>query len=116
MQITVVTLALKDQVVAMIQDLNGNHVIQKCLNHLKDGDAQFIFDSVAKNCIKVGSHRHGTCVIQRCVDHAQGPQKRQLIAAITANALPLAEDPFGNYVIQYICTFVSARLLYATFY
>jgi hypothetical protein len=28
--------ALRDQVVDLVQDLNGNHVIQKCLNHLSD--------------------------------------------------------------------------------
>lgn len=32
--------ALKDRVVDLIQDLNGNHVIQKCLNRLVPEDAQ----------------------------------------------------------------------------
>ena len=32
--------ALKDRVVELIQDLNGNHVIQKCLNRLTPQDAQ----------------------------------------------------------------------------
>ena len=32
--------ALSDQVVELIQDLNGNHVIQKCLNRLSAQDAQ----------------------------------------------------------------------------
>lgn len=32
--------ALKDRVVELIQDLNGNHVIQKCLNRLSSQDAQ----------------------------------------------------------------------------
>lgn len=86
----------------MIQDLNGNHVIQKCLNRLSSLDSQFIFDAVAANCVVVGTHRHGCCVIQRCIDHATGDQKTQLIAAITACSHPLVQDPFGNYVLQYI--------------
>ncbi len=32
--------ALQDKVVDLIQDLNGNHVIQKCLNRLSPEDAQ----------------------------------------------------------------------------
>lgn len=94
--------ALGGQVVDLIQDLNGNHVIQKCLNHLKSEDAQFIFDAVGQHCITVGTHRHGCCVLQRCIDHASGFQKVQLIRQITNNSFQLVQDPFGNYVVQYI--------------
>jgi len=44
---------LKGNVVALIQDLNGNHVIQKCLNKMEPNDNQFIYDAVAQNCIQV---------------------------------------------------------------
>lgn len=101
-QTTIIIHALKDDVVALIQDLNGNHVIQKCLNHLSSQDAQFIFDAVGANCVTVGTHRHGCCVLQRCVDHASGPQKGALINHIIGNAFSLVQDPFGNYVVQYI--------------
>lgn len=94
--------ALRYKVVMLIQDLNGNHVIQKCLNHLKSADAQFIFDAVGANCVTVGTHRHGCCVLQRCIDHATGLQKGALISQITVHAMTLIQDPFGNYVIQYI--------------
>ncbi|KAL8838035.1 MAG: hypothetical protein Q9170_002316 [Blastenia crenularia] len=101
-QIQTIIIALKDRVVELIQDLNGNHVIQKCLNRLTPEDAQFIFDAVGLNCVVVGTHRHGCCVLQRCIDHASGHQKAQLIGQITANAFSLVQDPFGNYVLQYI--------------
>ncbi|KAL1306571.1 hypothetical protein AAFC00_005256 [Neodothiora populina] len=101
-QIQIIIDALKYEVVHLIQDLNGNHVIQKCLNHLSPEDAQFIFDAVGTHCVTVGTHRHGCCVLQRCIDHASGVQKGQLIQHITANAFSLVQDPFGNYVVQYI--------------
>ncbi|KAI9689516.1 MAG: hypothetical protein M1822_010167 [Bathelium mastoideum] len=101
-QINMIMKALHDQVVPLIQDLNGNHVIQKCLNHLSSDDAQFIFSAVGANCIIVGTHRHGCCVLQRCIDHASGHQKAQLVRQITNNAHTLVQDPFGNYVVQYI--------------
>jgi len=94
--------ALSGQVVDLIQDLNGNHVIQKCLNHLKSPEAQFIFDAVGEHCVTVGTHRHGCCVLQRCIDHAAGYQKVDLVRRITQNAFELVQDPFGNYVVQYI--------------
>ena len=101
-QIQTVINALQDKVVELIQDLNGNHVIQKCLNRLMPEDAQFIFNAVGKSCVVVGTHRHGCCVLQRCIDHASGSQRADLIAQITQNAFRLVQDPFGNYVLQYI--------------
>jgi len=94
--------AMRYDVVQLIQDLNGNHVIQKCLNHLSSQDAQFIFDAVGQHCVPVGTHRHGCCVLQRCVDHASGLQKGELVRQISNHAFNLVQDPFGNYVVQYI--------------
>lgn len=42
-QINTIIVALHDRVVELIQDLNGNHVIQKCLNRLNPEDAQVSF-------------------------------------------------------------------------
>lgn len=101
-QIQTIINALRHRVVELIQDLNGNHVIQKCLNKLTPLDAQFIFDAVGHHCVDVGTHRHGCCVLQRCIDHASGDQKAWLIRQISDNAFTLVQDPFGNYVVQYI--------------
>jgi hypothetical protein len=101
-QIQTIINALRYRVVELIQDLNGNHVIQKCLNKLTATDAQFIFDAVGNHCVEVGTHRHGCCVLQRCIDHAVGEQKAWLIRQISNNAYILVQDPFGNYVVQYI--------------
>lgn len=101
-QIQTIIESLRHEVVPLIQDLNGNHVIQKCLNKLSPMDAQFIFDAVGHHCVDVGTHRHGCCVLQRCIDHASGDQKAWLIRQISNNAVTLVQDPFGNYVVQYI--------------
>lgn len=42
-QIQTVINALNGKVVELIQDLNGNHVIQKCLNRLSPEDAQVCY-------------------------------------------------------------------------
>lgn len=101
-QIGIIIGALQSRVVDLIQDLNGNHVVQKCLTKFSPSDSQFIFDAVANQCIDVGTHRHGCCVLQRCIDHAKDQQKADLIRAITNNSKQLVQDAFGNYVIQYI--------------
>ncbi|KAA1468407.1 ARM repeat-containing protein [Dentipellis sp. KUC8613] len=101
-QIRSIIVALSLHVVALIKDLNGNHVIQKCLNKLAPEDNQFIYNAVASNCVEVATHRHGCCVLQRCIDHASDIQRGQLVHEITFNALTLVQDPYGNYVVQYI--------------
>lgn len=101
-QVKIIVESLKGDVVRLIQDLNGNHVIQKCLNHLACEDSQFIIDTVSENCITVGTHRHGCCVLQRCIDHSSEKQRQQLITKIIENSFVLVKDPFGNYVIQYV--------------
>jgi len=101
-QVAAVISALSYKVVDLVQDLNGNHVIQKCLQVLGAERCQFIYDSVGAACIIVGTHRHGCCVLQRCIDHAQGYQRGQLVAQITKCAFDLVQDAYGNYVVQYI--------------
>ena len=118
-QIRTVIYALKGSVVELVQDLNGNHVIQKCLTRLKGENAEFIYQAVGNFCVKVGTHRHGCCVIQRCIDHASDEQKKRLIAQITMNSIALVQDPYGNYVVQYILdlgeSYFTTRMCY-TFY
>ncbi|KAJ9625485.1 uncharacterized protein PV06_01772 [Exophiala oligosperma] len=101
-QVDTIIQSLTPRVVDLVQDLNGNHVVQKCLTRLGADRSQFIYDAVGKFCVVVGTHRHGCCVLQRCIDHAQGFQRAQLIARITHCAFDLVQDPFGNYVVQYI--------------
>ncbi|CED84004.1 arm repeat-containing protein [Phaffia rhodozyma] len=101
-QIHSIILALSANVVPLIKDLNGNHVIQKCLNRLVPEDNQFIYNAVAAHCVEVATHRHGCCVLQRCIDHAADSQRVQLVTEITYHGLTLVQDPFGNYVVQYV--------------
>jgi len=103
-QVQLIVKVLSGSVVELIQDLNGNHVIQRCLNRLTPKDNQFIYDAVTSgnNCVQVATHRHGCCVLQRCIDHGSEKQKVQLIQEITKNALTLVQDPYGNYVVQYV--------------
>lgn len=56
--------ALKDGVVNLIRDLNGNHVVQRCLQRLGPEDSQFIYQAAGANCVDIATHRHGCCVLQ----------------------------------------------------
>eukprot|EP00210_Caulerpa_lentillifera_P000590 g571.t1 len=94
--------ALQPGVVDLIKDLNGNHVVQRCLQRLGPEDSQFIYDAAIGCCVEIASHRHGCCVLQRCIDFATPDQRHNLVMEISANALVLSQDAFGNYVVQYV--------------
>ena len=90
-QVALVTDALRGGVVSLIRDLNGNHVIQRCLQRLGPEDSQFVYDAAAAHTLEIATHRHGCCVLQRCIDFATAPQKRRLVETIAAHALPLSQ-------------------------
>ncbi|KAL8521103.1 hypothetical protein ACS0TY_011592 [Phlomoides rotata] len=101
-QISIVISALEPGFLALIKDLNGNHVVQRCLQCFTAEDSKFIFVSATKYCVDIAIHQHGCCVLQRCISHSTGELREKLIAEISANGLLLAQDAYGNYVVQFI--------------
>ncbi|KAI3702120.1 hypothetical protein L6452_27829 [Arctium lappa] len=101
-QIKMVISALEPGFLALIKDLNGNHVIQRCLQCLTNEDNKFIFEAAAKFCVDIATHQHGCCVLQRCINHSTGKHQESLVLEISSNGLLLAQDAFGNYVVQSI--------------
>ena len=63
-------LGLKISAVHLINDSNGNHVIQKCLHLLGSPYNQFIYDTEEVHMIEIATHRHGCYVLQRPLDSA----------------------------------------------
>ncbi|KAK6455774.1 armadillo-type protein [Scheffersomyces xylosifermentans] len=94
--------SLSPHIVSLSRDLNGNHVVQKCLQKLKPSENQFIFEAASLHCNEIATHRHGCCVLQRCLDHGNAEQRKQLSLKVAENATNLSLDPFGNYVVQYV--------------
>ncbi|XP_068637591.1 putative pumilio homolog 8, chloroplastic [Aristolochia californica] len=101
-QISLVVSALESGFLDLIKDLNGNHVVQRCLQCLSSEDNKFIFYAAAKYCVDIATQRHGCCVLQRCIAHSTGEHREKLVSEISLNGLLLAQDAFGNYVVQYI--------------
>ncbi|KAK8668828.1 hypothetical protein V6N13_106274 [Hibiscus sabdariffa] len=101
-QISLVISALEPGFLSLIKDLNGNHVVQRCLQCLSSEDNKFIFVAAAKYCVDIATHQHGCCVLQRCISHSTGEYREKLVEEISTNGLLLAQDAYGNYVVQFI--------------
>lgn len=106
----IVVNSLSSYVVLLSRDLNGNHVIQKCLQRLPPESCDFIFEAACDNCVKIAKHRHGCCVLQRCFDHGITDQCEKLSLKVGEHCVELSVDPYGNYVVQYVLSMEEARL------
>ncbi len=106
---------LAPYVVALIGDLNGNHVIQKCVQRFRDSDLQFIVDQISANIVPVSTHKHGCCVLQKLLNKCNMQQIEQLGEQIVQHSLALMEDQYANYVVQYLASMeidsLNAQLL-----
>ena len=54
---------LKNNIFPLINDNNGNHVIQKCLQTMNCDQKQFIYDVCLMNCVEISNHKHGRIYI-----------------------------------------------------
>ena len=50
---------LKDHVRVLVEDINGNHAIQKILFTFKAPDNEFIFETMIGKCKEIACHKHG---------------------------------------------------------
>ncbi|QLL34545.1 hypothetical protein HG536_0G04070 [Torulaspora globosa] len=93
-----------DQVVTLINDLNGNHVIQKCIFKFPPSKFSFIIDAIVEqnNIITVSTHKHGCCVLQKLLSVCTLQQIFKISVKIVQFLPGLINDQFGNYIIQFL--------------
>lgn len=92
------------QLVILINDLNGNHVIQKCIFKFPSSKFDFIIDAIVdqNNIIAVSTHKHGCCVLQKLLSVSTLQQIFKISVKIVQFLPGLINDQFGNYIIQFL--------------
>ncbi|KAL5708633.1 hypothetical protein ACHQM5_019404 [Ranunculus cassubicifolius] len=110
-QLSLVVSSLKPGIVNLMKDTNGNHVAQRCLQHLLPEYKEFLFEDAISHCSKLAKDRHACCVLQKCLSHCDGEHRRRLVRGITSDALNLSQNQYGNYVVQFV---FELRLPWAT--
>lgn len=113
----------QNNVLSLIHDQNGNHVIQKCIEVLsrKAKVAQdekeereslffaeqidFIVDDVLDNLATLACHPYGCRVLQRILEYCVESQKSVALENISGCLRTLFDDQYGNYVIQHVLQF-----------
>ena len=113
----------QNNVLSLIHDQNGNHVIQKCIEVLsrnakaaqEEGEEtkatffgeqiDFIVDDVLDNLATLACHPYGCRVLQRILEHCIERQKSATLENISKCLRVLFDDQYGNYVIQHVLQF-----------
>lgn len=108
-----------------IEDQNGNHVLQKCIEvaswtrsvemaeaetalglqrrrHPAGEDIQFIIDDIVGKVFEESTHSYGCRVVQRILEHCSPVQIRPIVSEIVDRCRELMKDQFGNYVVQHV--------------
>lgn len=93
---------LSVDIVCLVEDQNGNHVIQKCVETLPAEKLGLIIDKVTEKLEKLPFHAFGCRVIQRVLEYSTFEQTAPLLKKIMAKCLECCESQYGNYIMQHI--------------
>nr|CAD1822102.1 unnamed protein product [Ananas comosus var. bracteatus] len=96
-------LELDGHVMECVNDQNGSHVVQKCVECLPHHMIQFIiscfYDKVVPMCID----QYGCHVIKKILEYCDDLKTQQiLMREILKSVCLLANHQYGNYVVQYV--------------
>lgn len=90
------------QILKVVKDQNGNHVVQKAIERIPGEHIQFIVDAHRGHVMKMSTHQYGCRVVQRMLEYCQPKAKRMILNELLENIQPLILDSYGNYVVQHI--------------
>ena len=102
---------LTSRVLECAIDVNGNHVIQKCIDKLPSEECRFIVDAIINDPMALGklsAHCYGCRVVQRLISRCSIDFVEPILEALCSDPIliaTLSEDVFGNYVMQHALEF-----------
>ncbi|CAG7560840.1 unnamed protein product [Fusarium equiseti] len=86
----------------LMQDQQGNHVIQKTVGTMPPDTVKFITEFCQNNARELSMDAHSCRVVQRVLERAEETDKRILLKQLHQFMDKLITDPWGNYVAGHI--------------
>lgn len=96
------TKELEPEIIRVIKDQNGNHVVQKIIELVPRQYIEFIMSAIRGQVTPLASHTYGCRVIQRMLEYGTEADKAEIMAELHASAQILITDQYGNYVAQHV--------------
>lgn len=96
------TKELESEIVRVIRDQNGNHVVQKIIELVPRQHLDFVMAAFKGHVTGFASHAYGCRVIQRMLEHGNEDDKAKIMAELHGSIQILITDQYGNYVTQHV--------------
>lgn len=91
---------LEPEILRIMKNDNGNHVVQKVLTKLPRDRIDFIYDAVRGRVFELSQQQYACRVIQRMIEKGSEDDKAFLLQEFQEVASRLVTDNWGNYVVQ----------------
>lgn len=91
---------LEPEILRIMKNDNGNHVVQKVLTKVPRDRIDFIYDAVRGRVFELSQQQYACRVIQRMIEKGSDEDKTFLFAEFQEVASRLVTDNWGNYVVQ----------------
>jgi len=93
---------LETDIIKVVRDQNGNHVVQKIIELVPKQYIGFIMPAFRGLCNQLSSHTYACRVIQRMLEHGTEQEKEEIMVELHGAASLLVVDQYGNYVAQHV--------------
>jgi mRNA-binding protein PUF3 len=95
---------LEKDVMKLLNDQNGNHVLQKAVECVPAEHIQFIVDILVGQINIMAMHAYGCRIVQRMLERCEAPYRNIILQELHACGESLIPDQYGNYVAQHVIT------------
>jgi len=89
-------------ILSLIQNQNGNHVIQKCFETIPSEKLRFIIEKITENIDKLSFHAFECRIIQKILEYSTFEQVSELMKKIMERCFECCQSQYGNYVMQHV--------------
>jgi mRNA-binding protein PUF3 len=93
---------LRPNIIQIIKDQNGNHVIQMVIKMVPRLCIPFMMDAFRGQVDSLAKHNYACRVIQRILEYGTDAERKSLMTDLHTCTAQLITDTYGNYVIQHI--------------
>lgn len=106
LQIILLNIMKPMNILNIIQDPHGNHIIQKYLQIIPNENFKdFIYIIIKNNFLNICNSKYGVCVVQKClISNNKNKYKSSIEKLILDNLDKIINDQYGSYLIQFILT------------
>ena len=98
--ITILNFA-QGNVLKLIRDINGNHVIQSVIEGVSDKTKLGVIYAELNDCIiEVAKIKQGGCVFPKVLSNSTNSDRDMIVTSVMKNIDTLINDEYGNFIIQ----------------